>query len=60
MHIGLKMPINSPSAGGRFDSDLRGADVKSHTLEPNGYATVQRRMRPAAGSITAKSCSLLM
>ena len=28
MHIGLTMPINSPSAGGRFDSDLLDAGVK--------------------------------
>lgn len=28
MHIGLTMPINSPSAGGRFDSDRLDAGVK--------------------------------
>lgn len=31
MHIGLTMPINSPSAGGRFDSDLLDAGVKEES-----------------------------
>lgn len=31
MHIGLTMPINSPSAGGRFDSDRLDAGVKEES-----------------------------